>query len=156
MAPLCPPSHVLETCLYVSDVHASSQFYQRAFNIEPFSENERSAGFALGDTTLLLFGLGKTTTDINTPNGVIPCHGPSPSILSQFRSNDEGSPRLRQHVCLAVRDPEEVTQWKTHLKTQGVPITSQMNWERGGKSVYFEDPDGHVLEIGSRGLWPHY
>ena len=31
-----------------------------------------------------------------------------------------------------------------------------MDWELGGKSVYFEDPDGHVGEIGSKGIWKHY
>jgi hypothetical protein len=36
---LPPLSHVLETCLYVRDVKASSKFYREALNIEPFMES---------------------------------------------------------------------------------------------------------------------
>lgn len=35
-------------------------------------------------------------------------------------------------------------------------ILGRMDWEKGGKSVYFEDLDGHVGEVGSRGVWAHY
>jgi hypothetical protein len=37
-----------------------------------------------------------------------------------------------------------------------VKVLSTIGWERGGRSVYFEDLDGHVVEIASRGVWPHY
>lgn len=46
--------------------------------------------------------------------------------------------------------------WDEHLQNQGVRILGRTDWERGGKNVYFEDPDGHVGEIGSRGIWAHY
>ena len=29
-------------------------------------------------------------------------------------------------------------------------------WPRGGESVYFRDPDGHLLELATPGLWPGY
>ena len=46
--------------------------------------------------------------------------------------------------------------WDKHLQKLGIEVTGRMDWEKGGKSIYFEDPDGHVGEIGSRGIWPHY
>ncbi|PLB47465.1 hypothetical protein P170DRAFT_456348 [Aspergillus steynii IBT 23096] len=151
-----PLSHLLETCIYVRDVRTSSQFYQHALNLQPFSETDRSAGFALGPITLLLFGLGKTVSDVETEGGSIPRHGPSPQLLSQFLSDHGEGIALRQHFCLAVRDRSEVQQWDLHLQAQEVPILSRVDWERGGRSVYFKDPDGNVVEIGSRGIWPHY
>ena len=65
-------------------------------------------------------------------------------------------PSLRQHFCFAVRDPEDVAKWDERLQKLGVKVNGRMDWEKGGKSTYFEDPDGHVGEIGSRGIWPHY
>ncbi|KAB8232479.1 Glyoxalase/Bleomycin resistance protein/Dihydroxybiphenyl dioxygenase [Aspergillus alliaceus] len=150
-----PLSHVLETCLYVRDVGMSAKFYEEVLNIVPFNKSARGAGFALGSTTFLLFQLGGTTADIEDEGGVIPAHGPSPSILPQFLSSEKDV-KLRQHFCLAVKTAEEVQRWDAHLQARGVPILSRMDWPKGGKSVYFEDPDGHIAEIGSRGLWPHY
>ncbi|KAL1968526.1 hypothetical protein VTN77DRAFT_1736 [Rasamsonia byssochlamydoides] len=158
-AALPPLSHVLETCLYVRDVAASARFYREALKVEPFMESPRMTGFSLGSTTLLLFQLGSTASDIHTPKGVIPGHGPSESILSSLLSKNQGygdRVQLKQHFCLAVKDPEDVAHWDAHLQKQGVRILGRMNWDRGGKSVYFEDPDGHVAEIGSRGIWAHY
>ena len=29
-------------------------------------------------------------------------------------------------------------------------------WERGGRSLYFRDPDQHLLELATPGTWPIY
>ncbi|KKA17573.1 hypothetical protein T310_8489 [Rasamsonia emersonii CBS 393.64] len=172
-AALPPLSHILETCLYVRDVGASARFYRQVLKVEPFLESPRVSGFSLGSTTLLLFQLGSTASDIHTPKGVIVGHGPSESIVSALLSKthkssssssnssknaegDGGNVHLKQHFCLAVKDPEDVAQWDAHLQKEGVRILGRMTWDRRGKSVYFEDPDGHVGEIGSRGIWAHY
>ncbi|CEL05029.1 hypothetical protein ASPCAL06151 [Aspergillus calidoustus] len=160
--PPAPLTHILETCIYVRDIEASARFYQETLNIAPFIESPRVTGFSLGPTTLLLFELGKTGTDINTPTGVIPLHGPTPQVLASLQHSDENSngegeaQSLKQHFCFAVQSPEQVQQWEEHLRGKGVKILSTMSWERGGRSVYFEDLDGHVVEIASRGVWPHY
>ena len=31
-----------------------------------------------------------------------------------------------------------------------------MNWERGGQSIYFRDPDGHLVELATPGIWAIY
>ena len=46
--------------------------------------------------------------------------------------------------------------WRAHLTEAGVTMRGEMHWPRGGRSLYFEDPDGHVLELATPGLWPTY
>jgi catechol 2,3-dioxygenase-like lactoylglutathione lyase family enzyme len=29
-------------------------------------------------------------------------------------------------------------------------------WDRGGRSLFFHDPDGHLLELVTPGIWPEY
>jgi catechol 2,3-dioxygenase-like lactoylglutathione lyase family enzyme len=36
-----------------------------------------------------------------------------------------------------------------------VAIEGRVDWPRGAKSIYFRDPDGHLLELGTPGLWPN-
>ncbi len=130
----------------------------------------RLSGFALGPTTLLLFQLGMTKNDVVTSRGTIPHHAPTQRILNLL-SVDGDEPgdsagadtdeevktqSLRQHFCLAVEKREDVERWEDYLKAKKVRILSTMDWEKGGRSVYFTDNDGHIGEIGSRGIWDHY
>lgn len=109
--------------------------------------------FNLGSTTLLLFKIGAThqdiTIDSKKAHGIIPGHGPKEALV-------QGGNDLKQHFCFAVKSPQDVDEWYTHFEKLGVRILARMDWELGGKSVYFEDPDGHVGEVGSRGIWKHY
>jgi catechol-2,3-dioxygenase len=71
-------------------------------------------------------------------------------------SNDHPEVSLKLHYAFAVEKREDVFHWEEHFNKSGVHIHSTMEWERGGRSVYFFDPDGHVGEIVSRGIWPHW
>lgn len=105
----------------------------------------------------MLFQLGLTAEDVTLPSGGrIPGHGPSQSIVGMLYTESEPKQYLKQHFCLAVKDREDVAKWEEALKERGVQITGTVDWEKGGRSVYFADPDGHVGEIGSRGIWNHY
>ena len=44
--------------------------------------------------------------------------------------------------------------WEARLAAQGVPIEGRTQWPRGSTSIYFRDPDGHLLELATPGLWP--
>src|SRR3546814_2808611 len=46
--------------------------------------------------------------------------------------------------------------WRAHLTAAGVTMRGEMAWPAGGHSLYFEDPDGHVLELATPGIWPNY
>jgi catechol 2,3-dioxygenase-like lactoylglutathione lyase family enzyme len=89
----------------------------------------------------------------------LPGHGPSQDIIEKLTSpNTSGTQQsaLKQHFCFAVGSPDDVSKWDARLEELRVPVTGRMDWERGGRSVYFSDPDGHVGEIGSKGIWGHF
>jgi len=39
---------------------------------------------------------------------------------------------------------------------EGIPIEDRKTWDRGGQSIYFRDPDGHLLELATPGVWTIY
>jgi catechol 2,3-dioxygenase-like lactoylglutathione lyase family enzyme len=128
------------------------------------------SGFALGQTTLLLFQIGATAGDSEMPEGrgTIPGHGPSPDLLRILSSGEDSNTthpgearmqilgRLNQHFCFAVPAANDVRRWEKWLLEKEVKILGKVDWPRGGKSVYFNDLDGNVGEVASRGVWEHY
>ncbi|GAA6036013.1 hypothetical protein JCM8097_005215 [Rhodosporidiobolus ruineniae] len=154
-------THVLELCLYAKHLPTSVSFYRDTLRLgAPVLSTDRMAVFPLSNsTTLLLFQRGLTREDqsagavdglgSNEPgDGVIPGHG--------LPDGDVDATELKQHFALAVEKVEDVEKWEEELKGQGVPILGRAKWPKGGRSVYFGDPDGHVGELVSRGIWPHY
>ena len=74
-----------------------------------------------------------------SPGGTIPPHDGSGPI----------------HVCFAV-NTEDLPEWEARLAEHDIPIEGRVTWPPGGKSVYFRDPDGHMLELMTPGTWRIY
>ena len=90
-------------------------------------------------TVLLLFRRGTTAAGLSFPEGCIPAHdGEGPA-----------------HFAFAI-DSDDLDAWRRHLAAEGVEIESELSWERGGKSFYFRDPDGHSVELATPGVWSIY
>lgn len=141
-------SHILELCLYCKSLPKSVAWYKDVLRLKPHLETPRVAAFPLGDSaTLLLFQRGETSEDTSLGQaGLIPGHGlPADSDV-----------KLKTHFALAVDKPEDVLVWKEELESRRVKILGEVTWPAKGRSVYFEDPDGHVGEVASRGIWPNY
>ena len=51
---------------------------------------------------------------------------------------------------------DELAAWEARLAAHGVAIEGRMEWPEGGKSLYFRDPDRHLLELATPGLWKTY
>ena len=137
--PVPPLGRILETALYVADLERSEVFYRRVFGFETQLSEDRMRGMAVpGRQVLLLFRHGGSVEPSPTPFGPIPPHDASG----------------RQHLCFRI-EHADVERWAAHLAAQGVAIESRLDWDKGATSLYFRDPDGHSLEVGTSGLWPN-
>ncbi|HEX8833906.1 MAG TPA: VOC family protein [Abditibacteriaceae bacterium] len=131
---------ILETAIYVSDLERSVDWFGRVMGLSEILHDKRMCAFNVGQrNVLLLFQIGGSIHGEEMPGGFIPPHDAAGRI----------------HFAFAI-DATELDAWKTHLQQNGVEIESEVKAERGGTSLYFRDPDGHLVELATRGLWPHY
>jgi catechol 2,3-dioxygenase-like lactoylglutathione lyase family enzyme len=131
---------VLETSLYVDHLDRSIDFYTTLFGFEKMVSDDRFCALNVCDKqVLLLFRKGGTTEAKAFPGGVLPPH--------------DGSGQTHLAFTIAAEDEEE---WSETLRDANVPIESRVTWPRGGFSLYFRDPDGHLLELVSPGCWAIY
>jgi catechol 2,3-dioxygenase-like lactoylglutathione lyase family enzyme len=42
------------------------------------------------------------------------------------------------------------------LESEDISVESRVTWRRGGQSLYFRDPDGHLVELATPGIWAIY
>ncbi|MCI0422913.1 MAG: VOC family protein [Acidobacteria bacterium] len=131
---------ILETSLYVEDLDRSVRFYQNVFTFERLVGDERFCALRTTDQrVLLLFKHGSSTKPMVSSGGTIPPH--------------DGGGQL--HLAFAIPAGELET-WERWLERHQLAIESRVRWERGGESIYFRDPDGHLLELVTPGCWAIY
>ncbi len=92
-----------------------------------------------GRQVLLLFRRGATREPQILPGGTIGPHDAAGHI----------------HLAFAVA-AADLPAWRTTLAGQGVAVESEVRWQAGGTSLYFRDPDGHLVELATPGIWPIY
>lgn len=137
-----PPKlgRVLETALYVDDLERAAAFYEQVLDLTALSRDSRFRAYDVGGVSvLLLFRRGATLETVHLPGGTIPPHDGQGPI----------------HMAFAV-GAADLPAWERRLGEQGVAIEGRTDWPRGGHSVYFRDPDGHLLELVTPGVWPTY
>lgn len=71
----------------------------------------------------------------------------------QIQSPHDGDGEL--HIAFAI-PASELANWETWLSENGITVEEKRSWELGGHSIYFRDPDRHLLEIATPGVWPVY
>jgi len=59
------------------------------------------------------------------------------------------------HLAFAIA-AAELTVWESWLKANGIAIEERRTWDLGGQSLYFRDPDRHLLEVATPGIWSIY
>jgi catechol 2,3-dioxygenase-like lactoylglutathione lyase family enzyme len=135
-----PPSAILETCLHVTDVPRAREFYTSLFGYAVMKSDDRFCAFSVAEgQILILFRRGSDPHGTTLPFGTIPPHG----------SNGQA------HVGFSI-PRESLPAWLARLAERGIPVESSFTWPAGGASVYFRDPDGHLLELLTPGVWPTY
>jgi catechol 2,3-dioxygenase-like lactoylglutathione lyase family enzyme len=129
---------ILETPLYVEDLEASQSFYERVIGCTGvvFEGGRLHALRVPGGDILLLFKRGASTKPSDTPGGRIPPH--------------DGSGQ--NHIAFEMQ-LEDMDTWRQHLRTLDIPVESEVHWPTKGHSIYFRDPDGHLIELVTRDTW---
>jgi catechol 2,3-dioxygenase-like lactoylglutathione lyase family enzyme len=131
---------VIETCLYVGDLDRAAEFYERVLSLSVLTSDARFRAYDVGGASvLLLFQRGATLETVHMPGGTIPPH--------------DGHGPL--HMAFAI-SADALPQWEARLRDHGIAIEGRTEWSRGGHSIYFRDPDGHLLELATPGLWRIY
>lgn len=131
---------VIETAIYVDDLARAAAFYEGVMELPVMVSDDRFRAYDIGgESVFLVFRRGATLETVQLPGGTIPPH--------------DGHGPL--HLAFGVK-AAELSAWEARLKDKGVAIEARTAWPRGGHSIYFRDPDDHLLELVTRGVWKIY
>lgn len=123
---------IYETCLYVNRLNKSCKFYSETMGFTLIALSERAAALKVNDDQVLtLFKQGASLD------------------LEQLPHNAIG----QMHVAFCVPESEYL-QCLNNVETYPLAIEDERSWEHGGRSFYFRDPDGHLIEVATtKGVW---
>ena len=125
---------ILETSLYVSDVARSVRFYEETFGFRLIKDfGRRGCAMQAGPHQVLLLFKKQASRTIQSPH--------------------DGDGEL--HVAFAIPSGE-LAHWESWLQAKGIAVEEKTTWDLGGWSLYFRDPDRHLLELVTPGTWSVY
>ena len=123
---------IKETCIYVSDLQRTKNFYSDLLGLPLISlVEERHVFFRAGESVLLCFIAEQTAKET-----VLPPHGASGSVHFAFE--------------VSSGDYENCLQ---QINSKGIPVLHEHVWKNGLRSFYFHDPDKNLVEVIEEGLW---
>jgi catechol 2,3-dioxygenase-like lactoylglutathione lyase family enzyme len=124
---------VIETAIYVDDLDDAEDFYQRVLGLRVITkEPGHHVFFQVGEASVLLAFLAESTLK----GDQLPPHG----------ATGPG------HFALGI-DAESFDAWRKLLQGHGVTIEKEVEWPKGGQSLYFRDPAGNSVELVTPGVW---
>lgn len=137
---------IIETALYVDDLNRARHFYSTVLCLQPILDSPTLIAFSVGDkNVLLIFQRGGSMKTQHFPGGD---GGPR----GEIPPHDGHGPL---HICFAVA-ADQLPAWEKKLEASGIPIEGRMQWSPAGESIYFRDPDNHLLELMTPGTWSIY
>jgi catechol 2,3-dioxygenase-like lactoylglutathione lyase family enzyme len=123
---------VYETAVYAADVAAATSFYADVVGLRQIdSPDEHSAAFRAPDGGVVLIFDPERTSGAGR---FVPAHG----------ARGEG------HVAFGVDSLDDAA---ARLAESGVEIEREIDWPRGGRSLYFRDPAGNSVEFVEGEIW---
>jgi len=124
---------VVETAIYVDDLDRTEAFYTEVLGLPVIvKEPGRQVFFRVGTSNVLLAFLAEATLK----GDQLPAHGA----------------RGPGHFALGI-EAGDLDAWRQRLTAKGVGIEKEVGWPRGGKSIYFRDPAGNLVELITPGIW---
>ena len=124
---------IIETAVYVDDLRAAETFYGTVLGLRVIGKGPgRHVFFEVGEASVLLAFRAEATLK----GDQLPPHGASGP----------------GHFALGI-EAEALDAWRKLLQGHGVTIEKEVEWPRGGKSLYFRDPAGNSVELVSPGIW---
>ena len=134
---------VVETTLFVEDLLPASAFYEQILGLQKVKASDTGCVLRVADQRYLILALRKAAQMQNkTPSGdLLP-----PCALPQHDGRGPG------HIAFGVSSGT-LDSWRTRLEKYDVEILSEATWESGARSLYFRDPDGHMIELATPGIW---
>jgi len=130
--PAMRPSRIFETVLYAEDLAAAEHFYHDALGLEVIGRGDLAVVFRCGGGVLLIFDPRNSLV----PARDVPSHGTSGA----------------GHIAFAAK-PEDLDAWREQLRNAGISIEREVDWDEGGRSLYFRDRAGNIVELATPTLW---
>ena len=124
---------IIETAIYVADLDETETFYRTILGLTVIAkEPGHYVFFQVGEASVLLAFIA----DATLKGDHLPPHG----------AKGPG------HFALGV-EADALDAWRRKLQESGVAIEQEVQWPRGGKSIYFRDPAGSLVELITPGVW---
>ena len=123
---------IKETCLYVSDLDKTREFYHGKLGLEIYSHIPGSHVFFRAGSSMLLCFLNEAVKEKTS----LPAHFATGQI----------------HFAFEI-DQQEYENCKARLIDKGIVIEHEHTWKNNIKSFYFRDPDNNLAEVLQPGMW---
>ena len=130
--PVMRPTRIFETVLYAEDLAAVERFYRDAVGLEVIGRGDLCVVFRCCGGILLIFDPRKS----GASGRDVPSHGTSGA----------------GHIAFAAK-PQDLDAWREQLRTAGISIEREVDWDEGGRSLHFRDPAGNVVELAPPTIW---
>jgi catechol 2,3-dioxygenase-like lactoylglutathione lyase family enzyme len=133
---------LVETALFVENLPRACDFYEQVLGLRKIRLSDRGCVFRVANQRyLFLITLDAARSANETPYGTVPAcavpqrEGPGPG-----------------HLAFGV-SADALHSWRARLANYDIDILSEVTWEGGARSLYFRDPDGHLIELATAGIW---
>lgn len=125
-------TQIKETCLYVSDLEKTRAFYSEQLGLEIISFVDNSHVFFRAGSSVLLCFLPEVSATKQSP----------PPHYAQGK----------QHIAFEAPAGHYEALLRA-VQERDISVYHHETWPGGARSFYFDDPDGHVLEVVEQGMW---